>query len=44
MESKMNLRNFDIPLRVFFCPGQALVEETAKNVRTVSNMFWCFLQ
>lgn len=40
----MNLRNFEIPLRVFFCPSQALIEETAKNVRTVSKMFWCLLQ
>lgn len=44
MASKMNLRNFDVPFRVFFCSGQALVEETAENVRTVSNMFWYFLQ
>lgn len=40
----MNLRNFEIPLRVFFCPGQALIEETAKNVCTVSKMFWRLLQ
>lgn len=44
MPSNKNLRNFGIFLREFFCPCQALIEEAAKNVCTLSKMLWCLLQ